>query len=167
MDDTETKRLEGERRKQASKEAARLKAGVEALEKRQHPHLGLWLSTKLCIINILLAQKRYEDCTDAIAVTRLEAQSAKDQLFVRKLKEVEFKIFVQSGDLREAMLIAKDIRKHAAKYHQTDGSFCDFLGNLSELMYDQNKDVEAVKVVEEARRLTWDRLGHYGLQLDQ
>lgn len=89
-DDTETKRLEEGRRKQAGKEAAKLKAVVETLEKRQHPHLGLWLSTKLCIIKILLAQKRYEDCTDAIAVTRLEAQSVKDQLFVRKLKEVEF-----------------------------------------------------------------------------
>jgi len=56
------------------------------------------------------------------------------------------------------MLLAKDIRKHATKYHQTDASYCDFLGNLSELMYNQNKDPEAVQVVEEARRLTWDRL---------
>ena len=93
-DDAEAKRLEEERRKAANKEAATLKAAVDTLEKRQHPHLGLWLSTKLAIINILLAQKRYEDCYDAIAVTRLEAQSAKDQLFIRKLKETEFYIFV-------------------------------------------------------------------------
>ena len=50
----------------------------------------LWLKTKINIINILLAQKRYEDCADAIAVTRLEAQSVKDQLYTRKLQEIEF-----------------------------------------------------------------------------
>jgi hypothetical protein len=50
----------------------------------------LWLKTKINIINILLAQKRYEDCSDAIAVTRLEAQSVKDQLYIRKLQEIEF-----------------------------------------------------------------------------
>ena len=57
-----------------------------------HPHMGLWLSAKINIIGILLSQRRYEDCADAIAVTRLEAQSVKDQLFSRKLKEMEFLI---------------------------------------------------------------------------
>jgi hypothetical protein len=50
----------------------------------------LWLKTKINIINILLAQKRYEDCADAIAVTRLEARSVEDQLYTRKLQEIEF-----------------------------------------------------------------------------
>lgn len=50
----------------------------------------LWLKTKINIISILLAQKRYEDCADAIAVTRLEASSVKDQLYTRKLQEIEF-----------------------------------------------------------------------------
>jgi len=56
--------------------------------------MGLWLSTKINIIAILLSQRRYEDCADAIAVTRLEAQSVKDQLYARKLKEIEFLIHV-------------------------------------------------------------------------
>ena len=54
--------------------------------------MGLWLSTKIAIIGILLSQRRYEDCADAVAITRLEAQSVRDQLFVRKLKEMEFSI---------------------------------------------------------------------------
>ena len=109
--------------------------------------MGLWLSAKIAIIGILLAERRYEDCADAIAVTRLEAQSVRDQLFVRKLKEMEFTIQVQSGDLREALLLARDIRTHAAKHHQADASFCDFLGNLSELLYNKNKSTEAREVV--------------------
>jgi hypothetical protein len=52
--------------------------------------MSLWLRTKVYIISILLAEKRYEDCEDAIAVTRLEALSVKDQLFVRQLLEIEF-----------------------------------------------------------------------------
>jgi hypothetical protein len=83
----------------AAGEAERLRVLEEAKERRQHPHISLWLRTKLTIISILLSQKRYEDCEDAIAVTRLEAQSVKDQLFVRKLKEIEFLILVQAGDL--------------------------------------------------------------------
>ena len=116
-----------------------------------HPHMGLWLSAKVAIIGILLNQRRYEDCADAIAVTRLETQSVKDQLFSRKLKEIEFLVHVQSGDLQEALLLAKEIRSHAKKHHQTDDSFCDFLGNLSELLYNKQKSVEACQVVEEAR----------------
>ena len=50
----------------------------------------LWLKTKISIIRILLAQKRYEDCADAIAVTRLEAQAVSDLLYARKLQEIEF-----------------------------------------------------------------------------
>ena len=83
-------------------EAGSLRAAVEAQEKRTHPHMGLWLSTKVAIIGVLLSQKRYEDCADAIAITRLEAQTVKDQLYVRKLKEIEFLMHVQSGDLKEA-----------------------------------------------------------------
>jgi len=56
---------------------------------------------------------------------------------------MEFLIHVQSGDLREALLIAKDIRTHAKKHHQTDDTFCNFLGNLSELLYNKSKSAEA------------------------
>ena len=78
VDDQETKRLEEERAKEAALEADKLREVVEAQEKRNHPHMDLWLGTKLTIINILLKQRRYEDCSDAIAVTRLEARSIKD-----------------------------------------------------------------------------------------
>jgi hypothetical protein len=129
--------------------------------------MGLWLSTKIAIIGALLSEKRYEDCADAIAITRLEAQSVKDQLYSRKLKEMEFYMFVQSGDLREAAIMAKDIRKHGTKYHQSDDSFVEFLGNLSELLYNQNKSVEACSVIQEARTLLWNRLRGYGVVVDQ
>jgi len=129
--------------------------------------VGLWLSPKIAIIGALLREKRYEDCADAIAITRLEAQSVKDQLYSRKLKEMEFYMFVQSGDLREAAIMAKDIRKHGTKYHQSDDSFVEFLGNLSELLYNQNKSVEACSVIQEARTLLWNRLRGYGVVVDQ
>ena len=128
-----------------------------------HPHMGLWLSAKVAIIGILLSQRRYEDCADAIAITRLEAQSVKDQLFSRKLKEMEFLIQVQSGDLQEALLLAREIRTHAKKHHQADSSFCDFLGNLSELLYNKSKDAQACQVVEEAREMAWKTLREYGV----
>ena len=93
-DDQEAKKAEEERTRLAEEEASKLREVAEALERRMHPHMGLWLSTKIAIIGILLSQRRYEDCADAIAVTRLEAQSVKDQLFARKLKEIEFLIHV-------------------------------------------------------------------------
>ena len=74
---------------------------------------------------------------------------------------------MQSGDLQEALLIAGEIRTHAKKHHQTDSSFCDFLGNLSELLYNKMKSAEACQVVEEARKLTWSRLREYGVEVDQ
>ena len=150
-------------RQPAGRENERLRVLEEAKEKRQHPHIGLWLQTKLTVISILLAQKRYEDCEDAIAVTRLEAQSVKDQLFVRKLKEIEFLILVQAGDLQQALVMAKEIISHGDKYHQQDQSLCEFLGNLSEVYYNQSKSEEAVKVISEARKITWKRLQDYGL----
>jgi len=165
-DDPEAKRLEEERAKQASEEAGGLRAEIEARERRTHPHMGLWLSAKVAIIGALLSEKRYEDCADAIAVTRLEAQSVRDQLYTRKLKEMEFLMFVQSGDLREASIMAKDIRKHGSKYHQSDDSYCEFLGNLSELLYNQSKNTEACAVIKEARELVWARLKAFGVAVD-
>jgi hypothetical protein len=73
---------------------------------------------------------------------------------------------VQSGDLREALRIAEEIRTHAKKMYQTDMSYCDFLGNLSELLYVQSKSVEARKAAEEARTLAWNRLKSYGCEVD-
>lgn len=165
-DDAAAKQLEEERALQAAAEAEGLRVATEAKERRAHPHMGLWLSAKIAIIGALLSEKRYEDCADAIAITRLESQSVKDQLYARKLKEMEFYMFVQSGDLREAGIMAKDIRKHGARYHQSDDSFCEFLGNLSELLYNQNKNVEACAVVQEARTLLWNRLTAYGVVAD-
>lgn len=72
-DDAELKKAEEERSKEAQAEADKLRVAVNELDRRSHPNMVLWLKTKINIINILLAQKRYEDCADAIAVTRLEA----------------------------------------------------------------------------------------------
>lgn len=166
VDEAEAARkAEEELAKKAAAQAESLLARVEALERRQHPYIGLWLSTKVHIISILLAEKRYEDCGDAIAVTRLEAQSVKDHLYVRKLLEMEFTMNVQAGDIREALEVAKKIIAHADKYHQTDESLCDFLGNLSELYYNQSKSEDAVQVVEQGRKITWQRLREYGLEV--
>jgi hypothetical protein len=63
-------------------------------ERRAHPTIYLWLKTKISIINILMNQKRYEDCGDVIATTRLESQLVKDRVFSRQLKEIEFQIQV-------------------------------------------------------------------------
>ncbi len=77
-EDSKLKHIEGEDTKKVQEEAAKLKEEAEAQEKRSHPHIGLWLSIKVEIINLLMGQKRYEDCSDAIAVARLEAQSVRD-----------------------------------------------------------------------------------------
>jgi hypothetical protein len=38
----------------------------------------LWLKTKVDVISILFSQKRFEDCADTIAVTKLECMAIKD-----------------------------------------------------------------------------------------
>jgi len=75
VEDPAAKSAEEERGRQAAQDAERLRAGVEAQARRSHPHMGLWLGTKVAVIRVLQDQKRFEDCADAIAVTRLEAQS--------------------------------------------------------------------------------------------
>lgn len=50
--------------------------------------------------------------------------------------------------------------------YQADTSYCDFLGNLSELLYVQSKDLEAARVAEEASALAWSRLKSYGCEVD-
>lgn len=60
------------------KEAEKLKAEAVAKDRRVHPSIYLWLKTKVGLISVLLAQKRYEDCADAFAVTRLETQLVND-----------------------------------------------------------------------------------------
>lgn len=78
-----------------AKSAERLK--VEAQNKRKHPHIILWLKNKVELISLLFTQKRFEDCADTIAVTKLECMSIKDQFFIRRLDEIDFMMQVYSG----------------------------------------------------------------------
>lgn len=59
----------------------------------------LWLKTKIEIISILLSQSRIEDVTDSISVTKLECMAIKDQLYIRKLDEIDFMVLVKGGQL--------------------------------------------------------------------
>lgn len=77
----------------------------------------LWLKIKSEIIQILYHQKRFEDCSDTIAVTKLECTSVNDQYFLRHLMEVEFQMSVYNGEIEEALKKAEEIRKHAQKYN--------------------------------------------------
>ena len=84
------KKQEEERKKRELEEEAKERQRVMEAEKREHPPIYLWLKVKAEIIKILCHQKRFEDCADAIAVTKLECQSVNDLMFARQLMEVEF-----------------------------------------------------------------------------
>lgn len=55
-----------------------MKAVIENNPRRQHPHMLLWLKTKIEIITLLFNQKRIEDCEDSITVCKLECMNIKD-----------------------------------------------------------------------------------------
>lgn len=84
------KKAEAERRKQAEAEKDKLRVLTEMEDRRKHPHMFNWLRIKFNIVSILFGQKRYEDCADTIAVTRLECLTINCHLFNRKLKEIDF-----------------------------------------------------------------------------
>jgi glutamate-1-semialdehyde aminotransferase len=67
-----------ERARQLNEEREKLRAELEADPRRKHPHMLLWLKTKIEIIDILYEQKRFEDCDDTIEVTRQECRVIKD-----------------------------------------------------------------------------------------
>ena len=57
----------------------------------------LWLKIKVEILSILLSQSRIEDVIDALSVTKLECMAIRDQLFTRKLDEIDFMALVKGG----------------------------------------------------------------------
>ena len=127
----------------------------------------LWLKIKVEILSILLSQSRIEDVTDALSVTKLECMAIKDQLFIRKLEEIDFMVLVNSGKVQEAIQKSNEINTHAKKYHQTDVSYAEFLGNLSELLYNLGKKDDACDIVKEGRKIAWYRLRDQGIEIDQ
>ena len=78
-------------------ERAALRILAESEARRKHPHMLLWLKTKVEIISILFAQSRMEDVSDTIAVTKLECMAIRDQLFIRKLDEIDYMLAVKNG----------------------------------------------------------------------
>ena len=46
-------------------------------------------------------------------------------------------------------------------------SFAEFLGNLSELLYNMGKKDEACEIVKEGRKIAWYRLRDQGIEIDQ
>ena len=115
---------------------------------------------------MLFHQKRFEDCADAIAVTRLECQALNELCFARQLMEVEFMIEVYRGEIETALRTAEKIRKHAQTYNQTDMQYAAFLGNLSELMYNRDRRAACIDVAKEGRLIAWYKLRDLGLDLD-
>ena len=127
----------------------------------------LWLKTKVEILSILLSQSRIEDVTDALSVTKLECMSIKDQLYIRKLEEIDFMVLVKCGKVQEAIHKSNEINTQAKKYHQSDVSYAEFLGNLSELLYNLGKSEDACNVVKEGRKIAWYRLRDQGIEIEQ
>jgi len=95
-----------------------MRAELEADPRRKHPHMLLWLKTKIEVIDILFRQKRFEDCEDSIEITKQECEAIKDQVFRRQLNEVEFMMMVQYGDRDKALVKGRSIREHAKKFSQ-------------------------------------------------
>lgn len=147
--------------------ASALKELVQAQNRRKHPSIFLWLKTKIEIITILLWQNRTEDVSDSIAVARMETLSINDKLFVRKLDEIDFMVSVKQGQIDAAMFKADQIRAHAKEFSQSDLSYAEFLGNLSELLFKMRQSDEACKVIKEGRLIAWYRLRDQGIEIDQ
>lgn len=48
-------------------------------------------------------------------------------------------VLVRGGRVQEAIEKSTEITTHAKKYHQNDVSYAEFLGNLSEMLYNLGK----------------------------
>jgi hypothetical protein len=97
------KKQEEERKKREAEEEHQAKEKVEQAEKRDHPHIYLWLKVKVEIIGLLFNQKRYEDCADCIEIAKVESKSVNDLNFIRQLQEIEFMMKVYRGEIDEAL----------------------------------------------------------------
>lgn len=126
----------------------------------------LWLKLKTMIVQILFAQRRFEDCQDTIGVTKLECMAIKDNFFVRNLDIVDFMMQVYNGQTQSALNKGREIRMHAQKYYHTDSNYAEFLGNFSELMYNIDKREESVEVIKEGRMIVWYKLRDQGIEID-
>jgi len=144
-----------------------MRLAVEADPKRKHPHMLLWLKSKVEIITILFFQKRMEDVQDSIAITKLECLNIKDKFFTRQLDEVDFMMQVAAGERASALNKGREIVAHAKQFTQMDQSYTEFLGNLSELMYNIDKSEEAAEIIKEGRLIAWYRLRDQGIEIDQ
>jgi len=74
---------------------------------------------------------------------------------------------VKGGKVQEAIEKSNEINSHAKKYHQSDVSYAEFLGNLSELLYNLGKQDDACNIVKEGRKIAWYRLRDQGIEIDQ
>jgi hypothetical protein len=118
-------------------------------------------------VEILFSQRRFEDCSDSIAVTKLECMAIKDNYFVRNLDIVDFMMQVYDGQTQSALNKGREIRLHAQKYFHADRAYAEFLGNFSELMYNIDKREEAVEVIKEGRMISWYKLRDQGIEIDR
>jgi hypothetical protein len=73
----------------------------------------LWLKLKTVIIQILFAQRRFEDCMDTIGVTKLECMAIRDTYFIRNLDICDFMMQVYAGQTQSALNKGREIRLHA------------------------------------------------------
>lgn len=76
-------------------------------------------------------------------------------------------ILIFGGEVDEAIRFGETIKKHASTYFQSDIAYANFLGNLSELMYNRDRRPEANEAVKEGRLIVWYKLRDYGLDLEQ
>ena len=123
--------------------------------KRRHPHMLLWLKTKIELITILLTQNRMEDVVDSLQIAKMECLAIQDQVFTRQLNQIDFMVLVQNGEIRQALNKGYEIRNVGQKYNHADREYSEFLGLFSELLYNIDKREEAVEIVREGRMNFW------------
>lgn len=90
----------------------------------------------------------------------------KDNFYVRQLDVVDFMMQVYDGQTQSALNKGREIRMHAKKYFHNDVNYAEFLGNLSELMYNIDKRDESVEVIKEGRMIAWYKLRDQGIEID-
>ena len=76
-------------------------------------------------------------------------------MYTRNLNQIDFMISVKSGEIKQAINKAYEIRNLAKKYNQIDKDYAEFLGLFSELLYNIDKREEAVEIAREGRTIFW------------
>jgi hypothetical protein len=150
-------------RQNKTQRQAELKVFYEQWRFRSVPNLSEWLRLKLRLAKVLAAQFRHTEVLKLVQSARTESEAVNEAQYLGQGHAIEAQVNVKLGKIDKVIEHFEQMRVLGERHAQNDPNLSQSLAKYAEFLMERGHHAEAIKVLRQAKALTWSYLNRCGL----